>query len=337
MGVPLNTYAAQCQDNDDCSPGERCVGSLGVSDAVGEFIGGGNCVPISCECVIEIEGRVGCSVDQVTRFPIGQNFSINNVIEQINGCGTRKPILRTALRNQGYDLDDAQCFLPTESDCSLRTSGTEMGHDYRISCGVTQAAPNFAGSGQCTTSAGFGFGEVSDRVQQEGSLGSCFCNTSNASGVLVPYGSREACEVPEQRPHPDDPSVFLINCVWSETGDSTPLEPVLDVEGGSFFGDEIGSEAMADIQRTKSDLASLNKLGTRSIPTLIGRAMQVMLGIFGSITLIMVVYGGALMMLGGTGGDKFKKGTSIILWSSIAFVVLIASYGIVQFIFQIIG
>lgn len=83
--------------------------------------------------------------------------------------------------------------------------------------------------------------------------------------------------------------------------------------------------------------SGIQPLDRVTIPILIGRIIQILVGIFGSITLIMVVYGGALMMLGGTGGDKFKKGTSIILWSSLAFVVLIASYGIVQFIFQIIG
>lgn len=78
-----------------------------------------------------------------------------------------------------------------------------------------------------------------------------------------------------------------------------------------------------------------NPLGDINTPqVLIGRLINSALGIVGSITLLMFVYGGFIWMTSSGSSDKIKKGKDIILWSAIGLMVIFSAYALVALVIK---
>jgi len=78
-----------------------------------------------------------------------------------------------------------------------------------------------------------------------------------------------------------------------------------------------------------------NPLGdVDTVQVLIGRIINSALGIIGSITLLMFVYGGFVWMTSSGSSDKIKKGKDIILWSAVGLAVIFSSYALVALIIK---
>ena len=76
-----------------------------------------------------------------------------------------------------------------------------------------------------------------------------------------------------------------------------------------------------------------NPLGEGTTPNdLIGRIINSILGIVGSLALLMFVYGGLTWMTSSGNPEKVKKGRDVIIWSAIGLVIVFASYGLVKFL-----
>lgn len=115
--------------------------------------------------------------------------------------------------------------------------------------------------------------------------------------------------------------VFTMDCVDDIAArDGAPTSTL----GGGFdkARDEIKGLAKEKLSRTNTDLR-----------VAIGRAINVVLGIMGSIALAMFVYAGFLFMVSGT-SDSMEKARSILVWSSMGIVVIFASYALLQLIFS---
>mgnify|MGYP000329909870 CR=1 FL=1 len=80
-----------------------------------------------------------------------------------------------------------------------------------------------------------------------------------------------------------------------------------------------------------------NPLKTSSIPELIGIVINAILGIVGSIALVMFVYGGLQWMLSGGNADRVKAGRQTFVWAILGLVVIFTSYIIVRTIFNTIA
>ena len=63
---------------------------------------------------------------------------------------------------------------------------------------------------------------------------------------------------------------------------------------------------------------------------LIGKIINAVLGIVGSLALLMFVYGGLTWMTSSGSQEKVKKGRDIIVWSAIGLAIIFASYGLVR-------
>lgn len=75
-----------------------------------------------------------------------------------------------------------------------------------------------------------------------------------------------------------------------------------------------------------------NPLGTTDPRIIIGRVISGMLGLVGSIALLMFVYGGFLWVASGGNEDKITQGKNVILWSSLGLALIFLSYAMVQFV-----
>ena len=80
-----------------------------------------------------------------------------------------------------------------------------------------------------------------------------------------------------------------------------------------------------------------NPLGTNSVPTLIGRVIDAILGIVGSLALVMFIYGGFTWMTASGNEQSVTKGKNILMWAAVGLAVIFLSYALVKFIIKAIG
>ncbi|MFH1425912.1 MAG: MMCAP2_0565 family pilin-like conjugal transfer protein [Candidatus Kerfeldbacteria bacterium] len=81
-----------------------------------------------------------------------------------------------------------------------------------------------------------------------------------------------------------------------------------------------------------------NPLGNVTDPNeVIANVIRVFLGIVGIISLIIIVYGGFLLLTSGGSPERVKKGRDTLMWAAIGLVVVFASYGITEAIFRAIA
>ena len=101
---------------------------------------------------------------------------------------------------------------------------------------------------------------------------------------------------PEARRYLDEPS---------SPGGQVQLQDPLNVEGGD-----------------------LNKF--------IGRIIKNILGVVGSIALVMFVIGGIMWMTSGGSETRVKKGKDILTWAAMGLVIIFTSYAILKFVLDVL-
>ncbi|MFZ4648071.1 MAG: pilin [Patescibacteria group bacterium] len=119
------------------------------------------------------------------------------------------------------------------------------------------------------------------------------------------------------------------------------LSPGLSVQAASVSGPgntNGGSTAISGPGNTTCSPNSstlCNPLGQNTtVYSLVGRIISVILGLVGSIALVMFIYGGLLWMTSAGAADRVKKGREAILWSVIGMAVIFASYGLTKFLIE---
>jgi len=87
----------------------------------------------------------------------------------------------------------------------------------------------------------------------------------------------------------------------------------------------------ADLPNQTAGSVSLkNPLSVSTPQALIGKVINAVLGVVGSIALLMFVYGGLVWMTSSGAAEKVKQGREIIIWSAIGLAIIFASYGLVR-------
>lgn len=76
--------------------------------------------------------------------------------------------------------------------------------------------------------------------------------------------------------------------------------------------------------------ALTNPLGTTDVRVIIGNIIQALLGITGSLALLMFVWGGFQWLISGGSPEKVKKGKDTLTWAAIGLVVIIMAYVMVS-------
>jgi hypothetical protein len=79
-----------------------------------------------------------------------------------------------------------------------------------------------------------------------------------------------------------------------------------------------------------------NPLSVDSPTILIGRIIDSILGIVGSLALLMFVFGGLTWMTSSGNQEKVKKGRDIIVWSAIGLAIIFMSYALTRFVLSTI-
>lgn len=78
-----------------------------------------------------------------------------------------------------------------------------------------------------------------------------------------------------------------------------------------------------------------NPLGTTDVAAVLGRIVNVFLGLSGSIALLMFVYGGFTWITSGGSAERISQGKNTIVWSIIGIAFIFLSYVILKYIVSI--
>ncbi len=96
----------------------------------------------------------------------------------------------------------------------------------------------------------------------------------------------------------------------------------------------ISSEALDTSKPVTLD----NPLGKTTTPeVLMGNIIQAILGIVGSIALVMVIYGGFIWMTAAGNQEKVTKGRDVLVWAAVGLFIIFSSYALVKFVFTGLG
>lgn len=106
----------------------------------------------------------------------------------------------------------------------------------------------------------------------------------------------------------------------------------------SFCLDHQGQMACMPVSTISDDGGSTvvlqNPLKVSTPQALIGKVINTVLGVVGSLALLMFVYGGLVWMTSSGSQEKVKKGRDIIVWSAIGLAIIFASYGLVRVLME---
>ena len=90
----------------------------------------------------------------------------------------------------------------------------------------------------------------------------------------------------------------------------------------------------ADVVKLQNPIGGTAKVpeGVVDVKILIGNVVKNAMGVLGSITLVVFVYGSFLWLTSAGKPDMIKKGTETMLWAAIGICVIFASYAILNFV-----
>jgi hypothetical protein len=91
--------------------------------------------------------------------------------------------------------------------------------------------------------------------------------------------------------------------------------------------------AITESRDELSQVGDITEMSTASsLPILVGRGINVLLGALGIVFLILVIYAGVLYLTDQGAGDKAKKAMKLLTTAVIGIVIIVAAYAISNYI-----
>ena len=72
--------------------------------------------------------------------------------------------------------------------------------------------------------------------------------------------------------------------------------------------------------------------GKTDIPTLLGNVINAIMGVIGSLALVMFIYGGIIWMLSAGNQEQVTKGKNILIWAAVGLFIIFSSYALVKLV-----
>ncbi len=110
------------------------------------------------------------------------------------------------------------------------------------------------------------------------------------------------------------------------------LISVFIFSGNSILAQHSGGSGVAEDNLTHLD----NPLGLNNADprVLIGLVIKAILGLVGSLALVIFIYGGFVWMTASGNVESVTKGKNILIWATIGLVIIFTSYTLVYFILK---
>jgi Zn-dependent protease with chaperone function len=96
---------------------------------------------------------------------------------------------------------------------------------------------------------------------------------------------------------------------------------------------QAGAETTDESVKLDNPLAGADgEEGVTEPQVIVGRIIDIILGMVGSLALLMFVYGGIVWMTSSGSPEKVKKGKNILVWSILGLAIIFFSYAMVKFV-----
>jgi hypothetical protein len=102
-------------------------------------------------------------------------------------------------------------------------------------------------------------------------------------------------------------------------------------------GDASTQQQQTGTAQTTDTNSLTNPLGTDSPEIVIATVINTVLGIVGSLALLMFIYGGLTWMTSSGNKEMIERGKKIIIWAAIGLVIIFSSYALVRFLITGVG
>ncbi|MFH1772778.1 MAG: pilin [Patescibacteria group bacterium] len=70
------------------------------------------------------------------------------------------------------------------------------------------------------------------------------------------------------------------------------------------------------------------------IPTFLGNVIKGIMGVVGSLALVMFIYGGIIWMISGGNQENVTKGKNILIWTTLGIIMVFMAYAIVKLVIE---
>ena len=185
----------------------------------------------------------------------------------------------------------------------------------------------------------------------EGRPGTCTCTDTLTDRILQVSGvNKQQCiEGVHTVPLEEGLTNRLYPCNWTDaqypTAGYSARTPISPQENGGGDGcsnlGHIGTGARvegrgidATTEMLREQAKSLNVMGLTSVSQLIGRVIKILFAFIGSIAFVLYILSGFMWMTASGNSERVTKAKSILVWTSLGVVVMLASYLLVDFVFQ---
>ncbi len=101
--------------------------------------------------------------------------------------------------------------------------------------------------------------------------------------------------------------------------------------------DNYDQSAIPELKNPLQDATGMTEATTAKgqVTTLIGSVIYSVVGIVGSISLVMFIYAGIRFMTARGNAEEAKKAMQIMVWTALGLLVIFSSYLILRFVFDI--
>ena len=79
-----------------------------------------------------------------------------------------------------------------------------------------------------------------------------------------------------------------------------------------------------------------NPIVTDNITVLIGNVIKIILGILGSVALLVFIIGGFMWLTSMGNPEKVKKGRDTLVWAALGIIIIFSSYALVKLVFDVL-
>jgi len=174
-------------------------------------------------------------------------------------------------------------------------------------------------------------------------FGECKC-VQNGTTFPFPDITEVACNNLEKDFIEGDPEA---DCTFTPPASSDPVLPDVPIvkvtapgalpTGGTTGGVAGAAKAGADFAKSSSTVKLGNPLGSTDIRIILGKIVSAGMGILGSVTLLVFVYGGFLWLTSAGSAEKVKKGSQTMMWAVVGLFLIFGSYAILGLVLEGIG